>query len=441
MDNNLDGKFKAVDSLRRRDSAEEYRLSDIKAKFVFKAERTLTAHLRTIAGAKILETKVDSLSATEDAESSVPMYSGKITARVSFLDGSQERIASIPVSINKSEVDVIAKDIKEALAKAALKEIAAPVTSSPVVTASFSDFKVVDDGTRYLKIYHTAAYGDLEAIGAVSKEEYQAADKKTLLAEMLKDEAVSWSADVNFVGEFTEPTVVEALAAEEARFVVKADTRELPADYEDDITWKTKVADSSRLAAEAAQKSYDDLKSRVTQRALSAFTDAWKQRGTGNVKIKNTVSTWEPASGMGEITIEAEVLDGKDIKLVPFKVNVSGSNMKLPDFAELPAMLKEAKVVATERVGENTKKNISLEKKATPMSPNNNSFQEVVRLPKDFLPASLKVGDVVEIDGLRFKLASKSEGQLSKERDTASYWLFERCTNDYAKPVYKQNSY
>ena len=438
----LDGKFKAVDPARRKDAADDYRLAEVKARLVFKAERSLTAHLRTVAGVKILNTTVANLKVSDGVESSAPIYSGKIIAKVAFLDGAQEKIANIPVNITNSEVDIVAKDVKDALASASLKQEAPVAASSSVVTAALNGFKVVDDGTRYLKIYHTAAYGDLEPIGAISKDEYNTTDKKVLLSEMLKDEAVSWPADVTFVGEFVEPSVIEAHAKEESRYVVKAETRELPTGTEDDLTWKDKVADSSRLASEATQKNYDTLKSRVTQRALSAFTDAWKTRGRGKATVKNTTSSWEPESGVGDITIEAEVLDGKDTKLVPFKVTVSGNNMKLPDFTNLSAMLKEAKVVSNEITGENTKKNVALTKKATPMSPNNTGFQEVVRLPKDFLPATLKVGDIIEVDGLHYKLSSKSEGQLSKEKDTASHWTFLRCPNDWGNPpTYKQNAY
>jgi hypothetical protein len=57
--------------------------------------------------------------------------------------------------------------------------------------------------------------------------------------------------------------------------------------------------------------------------------------------IKNTSNKYDVASGVGEITIEAEVLDGKDVKLVPFIVSVNGANMRLPDFTNLAALLKE----------------------------------------------------------------------------------------------------
>jgi hypothetical protein len=436
----LNGKFN-FDPIRRKDAADEHRLSEVKTKLIFSAERKLRPYLLSVAGAKILSTKVDRLDITEDEESGAPLLSGKVITDVSFFDGKVEKIASIPVAVLDGQPEVVQKDVDAAFASAAPAQIAPVAASSSVVTASLNDFKVVDDGTRYLKIYHTAAYGDLEPIGAVSKDEYVAADKKTLLSEMLKDEAVSWPADVNFVGEFAEPTILEAAMTEKPHYVVKAyDNVSNESTSEEDMTWAHKTADKNRLAAEAAQKTLDDLKSRVTQRALSAFTDAWKTRGTGSVKIKNTTSTWEPQSGVGDITIEAEVLDGKEMKLVPFTVAVNGNTMRLPDFAQLSSMLKEAKVVSREVQGENIHKNVVLEKKATPMAPSRNNYQEVVRMPKDFLPASLKVGDVIEVDGLRYKLASKSEGQLSNQKDSASYWLFERCMSD-EKPIYRQEAY
>lgn len=442
---NLDGKFKAYDAARRKESTDEHRLSDAKAKLIYTTERQLRLHLLKLAGAKILATKIESLDITEDEETGSPLLSGKILSEVSFLSGKTQKIATVPVTVVEGEPEIVVKEVEAAIATAVPAKEAVVATASSVVNASLSDFKVVDDGTRYLKIYHTAAYGDLEPIGAVSKEEYLTADKKTLLSEMLKDEAVAWSADVAFSGEFTEPAIIEAALPADVHYVVKADpVLNKEASLVEESAWTFKSTDTTRLAAEAAQKSMDDLKSRVTQRALSAFTDAWRTRGTGSAKIKNATSTWEPSSGVGEITIEAEVADGKEVKLVPFKVAVSGSTMKLPDFAQLPSMLKEAKVVSNVKEGENTKKNIAipLEKKATPMSPNRNDFQEVVRLPKDFLPASLKEGDVIEVDGLRYRLSSKSEGQLSNQRDSASYWTFTRVDNqNSAKPVYKQQAY
>lgn len=466
----LEGRFKAYDSSRRKDAGDEFRLSEVKAKLLFSAERKLYPHLLKIAGAKILSTKIDRLEVAEDVDSGSPVFSGKVLAEVSFLDGKQQKIATVPMPILKSEPTIVLADLRTALENASAVAGPVSVSTSTTITASLSDFKVVDDGTRYLKIYHTAAYGDLEPIGAVSKDEYvTSSDKGSLLAEMLKDEAVAWPADVTFVGEFAEPAIVEKIAKENLQYVTKAaaetkckcgkavackgceaclDHCDCPDMDKEASAWKYKIADTTRFTIEAQEKNYNDITVRLMQRAVSAFNDAWKARGTGTARITNTTANWDQASGVGEIKIEAEVLDGKDTKLVPFSVGINGSSMRLPDFTNLASLLKEAKVVNKVIQGENIYKNIDLApgvaKTATPMAPTNTGYQEVLRMPKDFLPQSLKVGDVIEVDGLRWRLSSKSENQLSNIKDTSSHWLFERVRtvdNYTAKPTYKQQSY
>jgi hypothetical protein len=265
---------------------------------------------------------------------------------------------------------------------------------------------------------------------------------------MFTDEAVSWPADVKFTGEFTEPTIVTLAAPVDTQYVVRADKNESEEEVvEDPSDYKFKVADAGRLHFEAEQKHDADLGARITRWALSAFNDAWNTQGKGKCTVRDTTSTWNKESNNGDITIVAEILDGKDTKSVSFVVSVNGSTMKLPDFAQLPEMLKEAKVVDRTIQGENIHRNIELEKtaavekKATPSAPQHHRTQDILRMPKDFLPKTLKVGDVIEVDGLHYKLSSKSEGQLSTQKDSASYWLFERINYEQNKPVYKQQSY
>lgn len=452
---NLEGKFKSADPSRRKDATDDFRLSEVKTKLRHSAERVLQAHLSRVAGAKIIGSRVAKLDIVENATTGLPTLSGRVLTEVSFIDGKQIKVATVPVAILNGQPTVIADELKTALDAATVPAEASTNSSSTSVTASLSDFKVVDDGTRYLKIYHTAAYGDLEPIGAVSKDEYvTAADKGTLLSEMFKDEAVSWPAEVNFTGTFDEPAIVEKIATEAIQYKVKAvKSDEVPvveAAAEDHSSFKFSQTDSTRFTMEASQKNYNDLKARIEQRAHSAFMDHCRTHQIGSVKIKNSTSSWDADSGVGEIKIEAEVLDGKDTKLVPFTVGINGSRMSLPDFSNLSAMLKEAKVVTHVVEGENIYKNINLEKdaalekKALASTPQKQNYQEVLRLPKDFLPASLKEGDVISVDGLRWKLTSKSEGSLSNEKDSALYWLFEKVhagSADGGKPNYRQESY
>jgi len=222
----FEGKFMGYDPVRHRDAAIENRLSETKNKLMYSAERKLQAFLNSkkIVGARVLSTRVDKLDITEDVETGSPVFTGKIIAEVSFLDKQQEKTAMVPVVIVDGTPEVVASEVEKALETATVAEVAASELTSTKVTASLNEFKLVDDGTKYLKVYHTAAYGDLEPIGAVSKEEYDGCgDKTSLLTEMFKDEAVSWPAAVEFTGEFKEPAIEKAAHSEEKPYyVVKA---------------------------------------------------------------------------------------------------------------------------------------------------------------------------------------------------------------------------
>lgn len=443
----LAGKFKAYDSGRRKDAADEHRLAEVNAKLIYSAERKLKPTLSAIVGAKIESTKIDNLEVTEDADSGAMLYNGKVVASISFFEGKVQKVANLPIAIVNSQPVLVAEDIKDALAVATLVTATPETIATTTVTASLSDFKVVDDGTRYLKIYHTAAYGDLEAIGAISKEEYVTADRKALLSEMFKDEAVSWPADVSFTGEFAEPEIVAAAMPANVHYVVKADaTVSAVAENEEANEWAYKTTDASRLSKEAEAKHFNDIKERLAQRATVIFPQLWRNFNNGIAKVKKATAEYDLASRTGKIDLEAEILDGKEAKLLPFSATINGTDMKFPDLTTLASLLKEAKVIDRTIYGENLAANINLnktasvEKKATPMAPTKQNYQEVLRMPKDFLPASLKIGDVIEVDGLRYKLASKSEGQLSNERNTASHWLFERVHGE-DKPIYRQQAY
>jgi len=449
----FEGKFMGYDPVRHRDAAIENRLSETKNKLMYSAERKLQAFLNSkkIVGARVLSTRVDKLDITEDVETGSPVFTGKIIAEVSFLDKQQEKTAMVPVVIVDGTPEVVASEVEKALETATVAEVAASELTSTKVTASLNEFKLVDDGTKYLKVYHTAAYGDLEPIGAVSKEEYDGCgDKTSLLTEMFKDEAVSWPAAVEFTGEFKEPAIEKAAHSEEKPYyVVKA--WETPTDVVENTNtdYKFKSFDNIRFAMEQEELKYNDLKKRIGQRASVVLADAFRSRKLGNVKITNIATEYDNDSQSGKVIIETELLDGKDAKVVPFEIKVSGLSMELPDLGQIASLLKKAETVEARNeklekekkaAAEAEKKVKGVKKQATPMAPPNIGYQEVLRLPKDFLPASLKEGDIIEVDGLYWKLSSKSEGQLSNQRDTASHWTFVRVPNE-RNPVYKQQSY
>ena len=441
--------------MRQRDASQECRLSEVRNKLIYTAERKLQAFLNSkkVIGAHILSTRVDKLVISE-AEFGSPVFTGKLIAEVLFIDDKVEKRAEIPVTVADSQPTIVETEVNEALQKATSPSDV-PVHSSHNITASLEDFKIVDDGTKYLKIYHTAAYGDLEPIGAVSKDEYTiCADKASLLKEMFVDEAIAWPAAIDFSGEFKEPTITTALVEVEKPYYVVKECESISEEVKAINDYSFKSFDNIRFAMENEKINFDNFQTRITQRATVSLTDALRSKYRGNFKIVNASTEYDPESMKGKVTIETELLDGKDTKLVPFEIHIQGESMKLPDLSQLEVVLKDAKIKQEKKPQEHKHdehkkeehkkeehKKPPMKKEATPMAPPQYGYQEVLRMPKDFLPASLKEGDIVEVDGLYWKLSSKSEGQLSKERDTASHWTFTRVHGNDGKPVYKQESY
>ena len=441
---NLFGKHLAFDTTKFRDAQQEFRLSEIKNKLIREAENKLTSHLKKskIANVKILEAAISSLEIKEDLVSGAPIFTGKVNISATFLSGKQIKKADFQVEIVEGQPTIADQDFQKSLDSSG--EIATTVEATGVsstVTASLKDFSLVDDGGKYLKVYHTAAYGDLEPIGAVAKAEYiESSDKATLLKTMLQDEALAWPASVNFTDEFVEPSVKEA-KKEDIFYKVKADASLTPAvEATADLTSKFKSADSLRLLVEAEKDNFNALQRRITQRALVALTDSLKSK-KNHFKIKNTETSYDPESGTGKVVVHTELLDGKESKVVPLEVQITSDTMTLPTSEQITSLLKDTKTVESKEVTEVTVSELDakLQKSANPNAPLNTGYQEVLRISKEYLPSSLKAGDVIEADGLRYKLVSKSEGQLSKERDTASHWTFERVHEDAQgdSPVYR----
>jgi hypothetical protein len=441
---NLEGKFRSSDSLRQREAIQDQKLSESKNKLLREAERKLLAHFHKnkIENAKILESRVSNLDIKEDADSGSVLYSGKVIVAASFLSGRQTKRAELSIDIIDNQISIDDKQVESALAGSKGPEEVTEFSSSGAITASLQDFKLVDDGSKYLKVYHTAAYGDLEPIGAVSKAEYvECADKCALLKSMLQDEAVAWPATIQFTSTFKDPIITAAVKSEEVpQYKTKAFEAPIEVAASEDISFKAKIADSFRLSTEAEQKTFDDLQNRITQRAVVSLMDALRPK-IGNFRIKDTKTSYDTENRSGKVTVQAEMLDGRDMKVIPLEVTISNDVMSLPTFEQVTSLLKNTKVVesAIEATTEQKFDDV-LVKTATPMAPTNTGYQEVLRLPKDFLPQSLKEGDVIEADGLRYKLVSKSEGQLSNVRDSASHWLFERVRDD-SSPMYRVENY
>jgi len=437
---NFEGKHRAYDPVKHHDSRIETRLSEIKYRILRSAERKLLSYLRDkIYNIKIADSKISALEIKEDLESGEAIYSGKVDIITTFLQKNQIKKADFSVAIVESQPEIVAEEIQKAIENSSEIVTVAPdvLTENTTVQASLKNFKIVDDGSKYLKIYHAAAYGDLEPIGAISKDEYsQCTTKADLLKAVFQDEALAWPASVEFTDEFTEPTIV-ASTVEPPIYKVKAESEpKKVVPVTEDLTSKFKSADTFRFNLEAAQNNYNELQRRIEQRAVIALADSLKANRMGNFKIKKAETSYNSESKIGKVVVHTELLDGKDVKVIPFEIQINDTSMTLPTKEQIVSLLKETKIVESAesvpeiKMGTEQKETLAKEtnstKEASSNAPPMWGYQEILRIPKEYLPASLKEGDVIEADGLRYRLVSKSEGQLDKGRDSAPHWMFER---------------
>lgn len=174
----------------------------------------------------------------------------------------------------------------------------------------------------------------------------------------------------------------------------------------------------------------------------------------------------------GKVSIQAEVQDSKGLKRITVDVPLSDDIYALPKAADLDKIIADT-------VSEQEKFNISAAKEASkkcaaidaemefneqsvqaalgpkPQSkpkvekaagvgsnqPQEATIQPVFKLNKHFLPASLQVGDAIDLSGIRYKLTSKGGDALSKGTDDGNCWTFERLqSNSDAPAVYRDNN-
>ena len=417
----------------------EFKLSQTLDTFCNKAEKLVATKLqkKRVEGAKVVATPITDFGIKEDTKSSALLYSGKISVVATFRDGRQTKTATLSVALIDNDL-VINDKVLETELKAAtsVEAVATNTGSSSNVKASLEEFKVVNDGSKYLKIYHSAAYGDISPIGAVAKNEYaECTNKEALLKDMFVDEAQGWPATVAFKGTFKEPTITDTVSSEAPVYKVKAwETPSPVTPAESPLANSFKTFEGTRFALEAHKKTLDDLKDRISQRAMVSLTDSLRSKAAA-LKLKHVSTEYDVDTRSGKVCLEAEMMDGKDYKMVPLEVFVSGEGMKLPSFEQITALLKSAKIVSKEIQSTSVPPYMSSDvttiviKQADAGIGSTVLPPDTLRMNREFLPSTLEVGDIIDLDDDRWELHSKDADQLSNQKDSDPHWTFKRVKN------------
>lgn len=173
------------------------KFNEAKERLVITAQRVAGNYLLAKYGsAHLVDEPVIELTYTQDEQSAAYKFNGKITCYAS--DGLLNQVG-VNMTINENDIEVTSEDVQSNVTNA----LNANEDNKDVFVAALDGFRLTDDGSKYLKVSHTAANDSV--LGIVGKDEYKGSkDKSALLQGILKDAAIS--PKVEFTGEFKEPT-------------------------------------------------------------------------------------------------------------------------------------------------------------------------------------------------------------------------------------------
>jgi len=345
-------------------------------------------------------------------------------------------------------------------------------------------FEIIDEGKKYLKIYHPQVYGRLEALGSIDRDQLGTINLQEYLKNAVIEE-MSEEHDVIFQGQFVAPKVEKVVAVDspkcaqcqatisEGKFC-KAHawiekepvTESIP---ESDLSLKFKQADTVRQASEfdseVQMKNFTKEITDLTNETLAYL----KKEELDSPKIKSI----KEASDKKAFEVTASAIAGKGPITITFLVKHAEGKFEFPLTEDLNKNIEQA-IPETTKVFEQAqkeafqkmqevdegvnlleqqteaalrpvKKEASLSKQSEGTNtPRVVDYQSVLKLSKEVFPSSLEVGDVVYIEGTYYRLANKTENQLSQGKDDASYWVFHLVPpllSEGIKPVYEVRNY
>lgn len=180
-----------------------------KERLVIKAANYAAQYLLNKYGeANLIGEPIVELTSTIDPDSSSLLFNGKITVSAAGLLNN----LNVDMTVNSNEIEVDSETSVQSKIESAVN---AAEEHSDKVVASLDGFKLVDNGTTYLKVSHKDL-NDAE-LGVLGKNEYATSPNRAeLLQSIVKDAMLE--TPITFTGEFKEPTIekkIETVAKEE----------------------------------------------------------------------------------------------------------------------------------------------------------------------------------------------------------------------------------
>ncbi len=212
--------FKTTDVYRQRIEKEAFAEKRAKERVTRAVENAFTEQLlKNYGNGKLVQASEAELSRIEAGTSSAHAFDGKVTVFADVTDSAGLKRFSAAISVKNSEFELLdADELKKLIDEAEVKAQAQAEVfevdvqaKAKALKANLGDFRIVNDGSDYLKVYHSALDIGKE-LGVFHKDEYEKlANKEASFKEILQNQVshsmIENNHELVFEGSFAEPEI------------------------------------------------------------------------------------------------------------------------------------------------------------------------------------------------------------------------------------------
>jgi hypothetical protein len=214
--------FQQPDVFRRLTEGELTRINTALSKLVLDGENKFINKLITLFGnGKLQATSEPKLEQVIGETSSTIKFSGSIKLHASVYDSKGKKVIAFDVPVNENEIVVNDEDLTKTVEETNVESVNEGLTVDMIhalpLESDLSLFRLVDEGSKSLKVYHPAIDSGRE-LATIGKDEYRSITEKEaffkdILENQVKGSHLENHYELKFTGAFVDPkieTVVEA---------------------------------------------------------------------------------------------------------------------------------------------------------------------------------------------------------------------------------------
>jgi hypothetical protein len=484
-------KFLQSDSYRQGVEAESMRFADLKDRLVRESEYKIISTLTKIYGNAKLSGSTTDLKTVEGETSTAIVFTGAITVHATVEDARGVHKVALPVPVDQNttlapEIDEVKQVVDVAPIEAPVETFEQGVTTDLMqafpLNSSLDSFRIVDDGSTFLKVYHPTLDTGRE-LGVVGKLDWaNTPNHEAILKEIFANQVDPNHATLTFTGSYVEPTIEIQAAGfmcdscnkpmfscecdkvdkkEEKEAAMSCEVCHQPMDEcscddkeaKDASEMLSVAADSFRQNVELEASREARAKEKFTTSLVNAIASHIQSFNIGAVRVQQVDDTNLDESYNGHVRISASY----DGRILSIPVEVKEGAYVLPKKAEVYTLLGGSVDTLAEEVAkfdhdaiakiqevdaqvefENQSVEAALEDPKPTITKTAGEFGgiqyigpvDTMRVERHLLglPDDTEVGTIVYADGHHWKLTQKNdvEHQLGKEADSGSTWTFEK---------------